>query len=48
MQDKAGIKFKHIKENHRHENDMTTRKYIHSFDEDRHDDMQLLNLNFKK
>ena len=43
-QDKAGIKFKHIKDNHRHENESTTRQYIHSIDDERHDDMQKLNL----
>lgn len=44
MQDRAGIAFKHIRENHRHENDETTRRYIHTFDQDRYRDMQKLKL----
>lgn len=44
MQDRAGIKFKHIKENHRHENDDTTRKYVHSINKERHHDMQKMKL----
>lgn len=42
MQDKAGISFKHIRANHRHENDETTRRYVHAMDNDRHQDMQKL------
>lgn len=44
MQDKAGIAFKHIRANHRHENDETTRRYVHAIDLDRHQDMQKLKL----
>ena len=44
MQDKVGISFKHIRANLRHENDETTRRYVHSIDDDRHEDMQKLNL----
>jgi site-specific recombinase XerD len=44
MQDKAGIAFKHIKDNHRHANDDTTRIYIHTYDKERHDDMEKLKL----
>lgn len=44
MQDKAGIQFKHIRANHRHENDETTRRYVHAIDQERHDDMQKLTL----
>lgn len=42
MQDKAGVRFTHIKANHRHENDQTTRRYVHSLDKERHADMQKL------
>lgn len=42
MQADVGVRFEHIKANHRHENESTTRKYIHSFDEERHADMQKL------
>jgi site-specific recombinase XerD len=42
MQDKAGISFKHIRANHRHENDETTRRYVHALDEERHEEMQRL------
>lgn len=42
MQDRAGVAFKHIKENHRHENDETTRLYVHALDAERHADMQKL------
>lgn len=48
MQDKAGISFKHIRANHRHENDETTRHYVHAIDQDRHDDMQKLILKIIK
>jgi integrase len=44
MQDRAGIQFKHIRENHRHENDETTRRYVHAIDKERHQDMQKLRL----
>ena len=44
MQDRAGIQFKHIRANHRHENDETTRRYVHTFDQDRYQDMQKLKL----
>lgn len=42
MQDRAGIRFTHIKENHRHAKDETTRIYVHAQDEERHEDMQKL------
>lgn len=42
MQDKVGIAFKHIRANHRHENDETTRQYVHAVDKERHQDMQKL------
>ena len=44
LQDKAGISFKHIRANHRHENDETTRLYVHALDNERHDEMQKLKL----
>jgi site-specific recombinase XerD len=44
MQDRAGIQFKHIRANHRHENDETTRRYVHAIDRERHEDMQKLKL----
>lgn len=44
MQDRAGIKFKHIRANHRHESDETTRRYVHAIDKERHHDMQKLKL----
>lgn len=44
MQDRAGIAFKHIRANHRHENDETTRRYVHAIDQERHQDMQKLKL----
>ncbi|MHB1222364.1 MAG: tyrosine-type recombinase/integrase [Gammaproteobacteria bacterium] len=44
MQDRAGIEFKHIRANHRHENDETTRRYVHAIDQERHQDMQKLSL----
>jgi integrase len=47
MQDRAGIAFKHIRANHRHENDETTRRYVHALDNERHQDMQKLTLRFK-
>jgi integrase len=48
MQDRAGIKFTHIKANHRHESGETTRRYVHAIDQERHDDMQKLHLIIKK
>jgi integrase len=47
MQDRAGVEFKHIRANHRHENDETTRKYVHAVDGDRHKDMQKLKMRHK-
>lgn len=44
MQDRAGIAFKHIRANHRHENDETTRRYVHAIETERHQDMQKLTL----
>lgn len=44
MQDKAGISFGNIRANLRHENDETTRRYVHVIDETRHNDMQRLHL----
>lgn len=44
MQDRSGIQFKHIRANHRHENDETTRRYVHAIDKERHQDMQKLRL----
>jgi len=44
MQDVAGVSFKHIRENHRHASDETTRIYVHAFDDARHADMQKLKL----
>ena len=42
MQDRVGIRFGHIKANHRHESDETTRRYVHAIDKERHDDMKKL------
>lgn len=44
MQDRVGISFKHIRSNLRHENDDTTRLYIHATDKERHDDTQKFKL----
>jgi site-specific recombinase XerD len=44
QQDRAGITFKHIRQNLRHENDETTRRYVHAFDQERYHDMQKLTL----
>jgi site-specific recombinase XerD len=44
MQDHVGISFKHVRSNLRHENDDTTRLYVHAIDEERHCDMQKLKL----
>lgn len=46
MQDRAGISFKHIRSNLRHEKDDTTRLYVHASDNERHQDMQKLKLKF--
>jgi len=46
MQDRVGIKFTHIRANHRHENDETTRRYVHAIDRDRHADMQKMTLKY--
>lgn len=48
MQDRVGISFKHIRANHRHENDETTRRYVHALDHERHEDMQKLKLRIEK
>lgn len=47
MQDRAGIAFKHIRGNLRHENDETTRRYVHALDDERYQDMQKLTLRIK-
>ncbi len=39
-QDLAGISFTHIKENLRHQNEQTTRHYVHAFDNERHKEME--------
>jgi site-specific recombinase XerD len=44
MQDRVGINAKHIQKNHRHSKAETTRKYIHAYDQERHDDMAKLTL----
>lgn len=41
-QDLAGISFTHIKSNLRHENEQTTRIYVHAFDDERHQEMEKL------
>ena len=43
-QDRAGVVLKHIKDNHIHANDDTTRIYIHAYDTERHDDIKKLKL----
>lgn len=48
MQDKAGVSFKNIRANHRHENDETTRQYVHAIEEDRHQEMQKLVMRIQK
>lgn len=47
MQDRVGISFKHIRANHRHENDETTRRYVHAIDNERHEEMQKLTLKIR-
>ena len=44
MQDRAGIKFGHIRANLRHENDETTRIYVHAEDIERFEAIQKLGL----
>ena len=44
MQDRAGMQFKHIRANLRHENDETTRRYVHAWDKERHEEMKKLSL----
>lgn len=46
MQDRSGILFKHVRANLRHENDDTTRLYVHALDDERHQDMQKLKLKY--
>jgi site-specific recombinase XerD len=46
MQDRSGIEFKHIRANHRHERDDTTRLYVHANDAERHKDMDKLIIRF--
>jgi len=46
MQDRVGIEFKHIRANHRHERDDTTRLYVHANDQERHQDMTKLTIHF--
>lgn len=41
-QDLAGISFTHIKHNLRHQNEQTTRQYVHAYDDERHQDMEKL------
>lgn len=43
-QDLAGISFTNIKSNLRHENEQTTRIYVHAFDDERHREMEKLRL----
>lgn len=43
-QDLAGISFTNIKENLRHQNEQTTRIYVHAYDEERHREMEKLTL----
>lgn len=43
MQDRVGIPFTHIRENHRHTKDDTTRIYIHANDKQRHRSLNKLN-----
>ena len=43
-QDLAGISFTNIRQNLRHQNEQTTRQYVHSFDDDRHKDMEKLKI----
>ncbi len=43
-QDLAGISFTNIKSNLRHQNEQTTRQYVHAHDDDRHKEMELLRI----
>ena len=43
-QDLAGISFTNIKSNLRHQNEQTTRIYVHAYDDDRHDEMEKLTI----
>lgn len=43
-QDLAGISFTNIKQNMRHQNEQTTRLYVHAYDEERHKEMEKLTL----
>lgn len=45
-QDLAGISFTNIKSNLRHQNEQTTRIYVHAYDEERHKEMEKLTLSF--
>jgi len=44
MQDRMGIRFTHIKANLRHASDDTTRRYVHSHEEERHEELNRLSL----
>lgn len=44
MQDRQGIRFTHIKANLRHASDETTRRYVHSQDVERHEELNRLQL----
>lgn len=44
MQDRSGVRFTHIKANLRHSSDDTTRRYVHSQDTERHDELNRLKL----
>ncbi len=46
-QDLAGISFTNIKSNLRHQNEQTTRLYVHAYDDDRHKEMEKLSLSKK-
>lgn len=43
-QDQAGISFTNIKSNLRHQNEQTTRIYVHAYDTDRHREMEKLRI----
>jgi integrase len=44
MQDRQGIRFTHIKANLRHASDDTTRRYVHSHEDERHEELNRLKL----
>lgn len=44
MQDRQGIRFTHIKANLRHASDETTRRYVHSHEDERHEELNRLKL----